>query len=178
MFSVSAVRHIGLMELLNAVRHIGLMELLSTCPIFTSFFCCFCDENKLCTYGSAANNGPVYRPRDDTWINVIVGMILIRETEEPWGNPVPLPLCPPQIPCGLTWTSAARGQRLMARLSCYAVILNNMDRRGSVVFYIRPTSWAFALRDSTELWILPLTRLDSNCVLLKHEIKFENPTSP
>jgi hypothetical protein len=161
------------------------MELHNTCPIFTSFFCCFCDGNKLCTYGSAANNGPVCRPRDDTWVNVIVGMILIRETEEPWGNPVPLPLCPPQIPCGLTSTSVARGQRLIAWVmewpGCHVTrwlwtVLSNMDGRGSGLFYIRPTSWAFAWRDSTKLWNLPVTRLDSNCVLLKHERKFQNTT--
>jgi hypothetical protein len=31
------------------------------------------------------------------------GMILMRETEEIEEKPIPVSLCPPQIPHGLTW---------------------------------------------------------------------------
>jgi hypothetical protein len=47
------------------------------------------------------------------------------KTEELEEKPVPVPLCPPQIPCGLTWASIVRGWQLttitMARPSqdCY-----------------------------------------------------------
>jgi hypothetical protein len=50
------------------------------------------------------------------------------KTEVLGENPVPVPLCPPQIPHGLTWNwtraSAVRGRRLTACLSHGTAILN------------------------------------------------------
>jgi hypothetical protein len=40
------------------------------------------------------------------------GMILTEETKELGEEPVPLPLCPPQIPHGLTRAYAVKGRRL------------------------------------------------------------------
>jgi hypothetical protein len=68
------------------------------------------------------------------------GMILAGETEELGEKPVPVPLCPPQIPHGLTWArtraSAVRSRRLttwaMARPSLYACIttyISNISNR-------------------------------------------------
>jgi hypothetical protein len=37
------------------------------------------------------------------------------KTEELGENPVPIPLCPPQIPCGLTWA-------FMLRVVCWLLI--------------------------------------------------------
>jgi hypothetical protein len=36
------------------------------------------------------------------------GMILMGKTEELGGKPVPVPLCPPQIPRGFTWAKKTR----------------------------------------------------------------------
>jgi hypothetical protein len=42
------------------------------------------------------------------------GMILTRENRRTRRKPDQMPLCPPQVPRGLTRASAARGQRLTA----------------------------------------------------------------
>jgi hypothetical protein len=45
-------------------------------------------------------------------------MKLTGKDQNAWGKPIPVPLCPPQIPRGLTWdqirVSELAGQRLTA----------------------------------------------------------------
>jgi hypothetical protein len=52
------------------------------------------EDSKLQTY---------FHPSDDIYMSVEshTGMILTRKTDEFGENPVPVPLCPPQIPQGL-----------------------------------------------------------------------------
>jgi hypothetical protein len=80
--------------------------------------CYCCDGVRLCLCVTAAGNGPIVHPPDDIWIWSSGWMILRGKTEELWEKPVPVPLCPPQIPHGLTLaqnrTSAVRSRRLTA----------------------------------------------------------------
>jgi hypothetical protein len=58
-----------------------------------------------------ATHRHIVLPPDDKSLESDGGMILTGKTEELGENPVPVPLCPPQIPHGLTRASAARGRR-------------------------------------------------------------------
>jgi hypothetical protein len=51
---------------------------------------------------TVASNGPVVHSLDDMSMERDSGMVLTGETEELGEEPVPVPLCPPQIPHGLT----------------------------------------------------------------------------
>jgi hypothetical protein len=65
---------------------------------------------------TAATNEPIVHPPDDTWVWE-PWMILTGKTEELGEKPVPVPLCPPQIPHGVTqawtWVFVVKGQRLI-----------------------------------------------------------------
>jgi hypothetical protein len=52
---------------------------------------------------NCSHNGPIIHPPGHYMsMESHGGMIMTRETEEPGYKPVPVPLCPPQIPHGLT----------------------------------------------------------------------------
>jgi hypothetical protein len=67
---------------------------------------------------TAATNGQLVHPPDDMSLESDGGMILTGENAEFGEKPVPVPLCPPQIPHGMTRAptraSAVRGRRLTA----------------------------------------------------------------
>jgi hypothetical protein len=77
------------------------------------------DGVRLCL-GTAASNGPIVHPPDDMLVwRAMVECYWQGITEELGKNPVPVPLCPPQIPHGLIQvrTRASTVRRLTNRLS-------------------------------------------------------------
>jgi hypothetical protein len=69
--------------------------------------------------GTTAANGSIVHPPDDTWVDMQQRCNdTDRETEVLGEKPVPVPLCPPQIPHGLplarTLASTVRSRRLTA----------------------------------------------------------------
>jgi hypothetical protein len=79
--------------------------------------CCSVGGVRWCLW-TATTNGPIVHPPDECLsMESHGGMVLTGETEE-LGEPVPVPLCPPQIPHGLKRarirTSAVRGRWLIA----------------------------------------------------------------
>jgi hypothetical protein len=80
------------------------------------------------------------------------------KTEVLGKKPVPVPLCPPQIPHGLTWASAVRGRRLTAWATARSLpqqllknhFLSRKVKKPTSHFYICPFLGAFAkLRKAT-----------------------------
>jgi hypothetical protein len=67
---------------------------------------------------TAATSASIVHPPDDMTVDSHGGMIFTGETYELIENPVPVPVCPSQIPHGLTRertrASAVRGRRLTA----------------------------------------------------------------
>jgi hypothetical protein len=68
---------------------------------------------------TAATNGHIVHPLDDIWVwRTTVEWYWQGKTEELGENPVPVPMCPPEIPHGQTqawtWASAVRGRLLTA----------------------------------------------------------------
>jgi hypothetical protein len=84
---------------------------------FFLFYCC--DGVSLCLCGTGLLTGPSFIPQViHEWICSSSGMILTGETKGFGEKPVPVPICPPQIPYGLTclqtWASMVRSQWLTA----------------------------------------------------------------
>jgi hypothetical protein len=73
----------------------------------------------------AATGVPTVHPPDDTWLwRAVVDIILTGETEDGGERPVPVLLCPPQVPHGPGGKPESRGERTTNRLSHAKVKVN------------------------------------------------------
>jgi hypothetical protein len=89
-----------------------------------------------------AANGPIVRPSDMSEYGAAAEWYWQGKTEGIGEKPLPVPLCPPQIPHGLPWertgTSAARSQRLREiRLEGVDWIHLAQDRDSSGILWTR-----------------------------------------
>jgi hypothetical protein len=73
---------------------------------------------RLSPLGTAATLWPTVAVPDDDDCEAIGGMRIVKGNRSTWRKPVPMPLCPPQIPYdltrGRTRTAAVGGRRLTA----------------------------------------------------------------
>jgi hypothetical protein len=138
------------------------------------------DGVRLCLW-TAATNGPIVHPPDDIWVWSSGGMILMGKTEEFGENPVPVPLCPPQIPHGLTWVrtwaSTVGGRWLtiwaMARPSLLHWDTDFMNNKGySVATMTEPSNWPWL---STVIATLTTHSLSSH--LIRHNMTSDVDTT-
>jgi hypothetical protein len=97
---------------------------------FIYLFLCIVTKGKTMSLWTAASNRPIVQPPNDTWVNMEQRWNDIDgKTEELGGKPVPVLLCPSQIPHGLPWVrtlaSTVRSRWLTAWAMAWPIYLGS-----------------------------------------------------